>query len=377
MAGFGEKKRRWRYVRGLIGPVVLWGLFVGLLIATLQSRLHGDEEYDQAALREWVEESRSFRETLPEMVRHYLDVADPSHGQPDLLPVLTEEIHDHLQALCDPTKMYQGQLPLFPAIYRAGAGVSDGSRPFADADHLGIGHPPAPANQPGPAPGLSLFLAPRTAGRVLHCEYQMHAFNKRQRDEEAANLRLRWVGGLAAAATALAFLWIYLVQAQERGRERQHALAEHQVNQAERLLLEGELRRQEAERRQEEAERNLLEQRLATQAAERQALELKSQLYASIGIMAGSYAHNIKNLLVRPNDLLRRCLEADGLRPDQELHAARGAADAGHGHRAAAADPADRPPRPEPVGAGPPRPQRGDRATSTAPGRTWPATNGS
>ena len=68
-------------------------------------------------------------------------------------------------------------------------------------------------------------------------------------------------------------------------------------------------------RRHEETERKLLEQRLATQAAERQALELKSQLYASIGIMAGSYAHNIKNLLVRPNDLLRRCLEADGLSP--------------------------------------------------------------
>src|SRR5262249_61220219 len=57
---------------------------------------------------------------------------------------------------------------------------------------------------------------------------------------------------------------------------------------------------------------------LATQAAERHALELKSQLYASIGIMAGSYAHNIKNLLVRPNDLLRRCLEVDGLSTDQE-----------------------------------------------------------
>ena len=34
--------------------------------------------------------------------------------------------------------------------------------------------------------------------------------------------------------------------------------------------------------------------------------------------MAGSYAHNIKNLLVRPNDLLRRCLEADGLSGDQQ-----------------------------------------------------------
>ncbi len=45
--------------------------------------------------------------------------------------------------------------------------------------------------------------------------------------------------------------------------------------------------------------------------AEKSALELKSQLYASIGIMAGSYAHNIKNLLVRPNDLLARCIESE------------------------------------------------------------------
>jgi signal transduction histidine kinase len=34
--------------------------------------------------------------------------------------------------------------------------------------------------------------------------------------------------------------------------------------------------------------------------------------------MAGSYAHNIKNLLVRPNDLLSRCLEADGLSSNQQ-----------------------------------------------------------
>src|SRR5439155_17545712 len=36
------------------------------------------------------------------------------------------------------------------------------------------------------------------------------------------------------------------------------------------------------------------------------------------GIMAGSYTHNIKNLLVRPNDLLRRCLEGDGAPAEQE-----------------------------------------------------------
>src|SRR5207248_7018991 len=71
--------------------------------------------------------------------------------------------------------------------------------------------------------------------------------------------------------------------------------------------------RRRAEDQAREAERLLLEQRLATQAAEQRALELKSQLYAGIGIMAGSYAHNIKNLLVRPNDLLDRCLEVDGI----------------------------------------------------------------
>ena len=73
---------------------------------------------------------------------------------------------------------------------------------------------------------------------------------------------------------------------------------------------------------QEDLGRKLLEQeleaaKLAKRAdeAEQSALEMKSQLYAGIGIMAGSYAHNIKNLLVRPNDLLARCLEADGREP--------------------------------------------------------------
>src|SRR5262249_33811679 len=119
-------------------------------------------------------------------------------------------------------------------------------------------------------------------------------------------------------ATALAFLWIYLVHRREQERDRQRTLAQQQIDQAERLLLVEELRRQEAEHRQEEVERKLLQERLTAQESERKLLELKSQLFANIGIMAGSYAHNIKNLLVRPNDLLRRCLEADRMTGDQQ-----------------------------------------------------------
>ena len=301
------QRRFWRYLRGLAAPILLWGLFVYVLTDTLRARLHGDEEYDRDALKEWIEESRVFRDTLPEMVKEYIQAADPERKRLEQM-----QIREQLETLGNPTKMYQGQMILFPSLYRL-------ELVFPNDQAL----PPIVWESGVPRTGLSNQVRrldhPLLGGQaLLRMEYQLHAYNKRQQIEQAANLRLRWMSVLAVAATALAVLWIILVQRRERERERQRLLAQQQIGQAERLLLTEELRRQEAERRHEEAERRLLEQRLATQAAERQALELKSQLYASIGIMAGSYAHNIKNLLVRPNDLLRRCLEGDGLSPDHD-----------------------------------------------------------
>lgn len=317
MSGDRPRRRLWRSLRGLIAPLLLWCVFVGLLVTSFRQRLlRGDEEYDRAALREWIEESRVYRETLPDMVRTYLKEAKAGTDESDMLIARREEIHDHLKALCDPTKLYMGHLPLFPAIYRVELQFHTDPPLPAIIWESGIPRPRGTGE-------VQVFshpvLGPGDNRAQVRWEYQLHAFNRRQRDEQAANNRLRWVGALALGATMLAFVWIFLVQSQERTRERQRALSQQQISQAERLVLEGELRRQEAEHRQEEAERKLLEQRLATQAAEQRALELKSQLYASIGIMAGSYAHNIKNLLVRPNDLLRRCLEANGLSSDQNF----------------------------------------------------------
>jgi signal transduction histidine kinase len=147
-------------------------------------------------------------------------------------------------------------------------------------------------------------------GRV-RMNYQLHAWNKRQRNEEVKARRLWQLGLLAVAASGLGLAWLLLLQADEREHYRQRLLARERIDLAERQRLE-------EERRRVETERELLEQRLATQAAEQKALELKSHLYASIGIMAGSYAHNIKNLLVRPNDLLRRCLERAEAGPEQD-----------------------------------------------------------
>ncbi len=67
-----ERSQFWRYARTLAAPLLLWILVVIALREPLQTWLHGEESYDQAALQEWLEEARGFRQTLPEMVEDYL-----------------------------------------------------------------------------------------------------------------------------------------------------------------------------------------------------------------------------------------------------------------------------------------------------------------
>ncbi len=313
------RSRFGRYAQALTAPALLWVLVAFLLWEPIHNWIEGEDSYDKSALEEWLDEARTFRKTLPEMAADYAQTRrelqrlppPPPHPAPfdpqvsqrgqveRTVAVEGEQILEHLRALGNPpTKMYNGQLPLFPTIYRIEVIFDDRSvqpivwdseLPFRETEVQELSHP--------------LPSSPASA-RVF---YQLHAFNIRQRLEQEHQQRLQQLSILAVIATVLVAAWIVLLQR----RERQRVLVQQQVDMAERKLLE-------EGRRHEETERKLLEQRLATQAAERKALELQSQLYASIGIMAGSYAHNIKNLLVRPNDLLRRCLEADGLSGDQQ-----------------------------------------------------------
>jgi signal transduction histidine kinase len=289
--------------------MLVLAILVGWVGYALYRQAQWSQEADEYNLREWLNEARVFRQTLPELVREYLECRTPEEADDK-----AEEIREQLQALGNPTRMYQGQLPLFPDVYRIEITFGGGLNPLPE---------PLIWDSEVPRPSRVRSLQYRLLGDAderaqLVVVYQLHAYNKRQRDEEQRQTQVLVIGVLAAASTLLAAVWIWFFLRRARQRELQRLFTQQQIEHAEKLALENELKRQEAERRQEEAERTLLEQRLATQVAEQQALELKSQLYASIGIMAGSYAHNIKNLLVRPNDLLNRCLEADGLSHDQE-----------------------------------------------------------
>src|SRR5205814_8957267 len=154
-----------------------------------------------------------------------------------------------------------------------------------------------------------LRILPR--GVWVGVDYQVRVYARQQKNEREAVERGRWLSGLGAVFALVAGVWFFLALRQRRDREMRRLRAEQQAGEAERLRLQEALKREEAERRQRDAERT--------------ALELRSQMFATIGIMAGSYAHNIKNLLVRPNDLLGRCLEQDGLSPEQDhmLHEVR------------------------------------------------------
>ena len=69
-------ERTWRYVRGLAVPVALWALVGAVVARPLWMWLRGEQEYDKAALHEWIEEARVFRDSLPEMVRAYVHELD-------------------------------------------------------------------------------------------------------------------------------------------------------------------------------------------------------------------------------------------------------------------------------------------------------------
>jgi signal transduction histidine kinase len=311
-------RRLWRYSRALLAPLLIWLLLVGAL-----GWLYSEESYDEAAMKEWIEEARNNDKTLADLVQEYESslqvlarnretyernrkddraLVDYMSSQEPAV-VCREQIFQHLRSLGEPpTKMYPGQLPLFPTVYRIEVAFDPARLPARRwLEVEGTSPLDAPVVwDSGEDPSSEQYRKMPVSLRGLatvQINYQLHAWNKRQRNDQARARRLRYLGLLALAATVLGLAWLMWVQADEREQQQQRRLAREQVDRA---------------------ERELLAQRLAREAAERQALELKSHLYASIGIMAGSYAHNIKNLLVRPNDLLRRCLERRDVPDDQE-----------------------------------------------------------
>ena len=322
----------WRFIGRLAPLALLWVVMAGLLGWLLYSRAVWNEQSDRADIREWIDNTRIFRKTLAELVKEYVDLLRDSDSGADLtrrLQTKRDEINEHVRAMTEPTRMYSAQLPLFPEIYQL------------EIDFSGVTHlhnkqvPPISWESPRPRPVGSArgqvrsitfeppVEHPESAARVS-VEYRLHTYNRMQHEQDEYRFWQTAAAVVLVPSTLFALFLVVRFLRRERTRELdrwQNAVAaEHR----ERELLETRVKQQESERAREELGRKVLEQQLdaaklesRAAEAEKSALQLKSELYASIGIMAGSYAHNIKNLLVRPNDLLSRCLESDRVTSEQ------------------------------------------------------------
>lgn len=323
--------RVWRTILIMLPAVIVWSTLLGWLAGLIYDRANWSRDADEATIREWLEEARNFRKTLPELIKEYAALLhdDLGPGTENQRTLKADELNEHIRALAEPTQMYANQLPLFPEIYTLevsfpGFRLRDGSVPEAIRWDSNV---PKPRQQNQTRlQSLEYYPLGTTDRRaVVRCEYHLHAYNTYERGEKEAWLQSIQRVALLILATVIAMVFVGWFLLRERRREIQQLQAEREAEHQRRELAEAQIKQAWAVRVQEELSRKLLEQelaatRLAQQAdeAERAALEMKSQLYASIGIMAGSYAHNIKNLLVRPNDLLSRCLEGTGLPADQQ-----------------------------------------------------------
>jgi signal transduction histidine kinase len=299
-----------RRLAGIAVPIVLLGVVLVTLRGPINVWLRGGEIFDEEAIREWVREARIESAGLPQLARTYvamvqrefdlkaqantasgdvhLRLANELRAHQQKLDIKREEIQEFLKSLGNPpTGLYRGQLPLFPLIYR----LSLDFDPQYDLMPIDWD-----SQLPrGTSQYRELKAEPIAPGATITVQYHLHAYHQVEAKERQDATRRLLLGSLGLIASVSAAVWYVLFLRRQRERDRKRLIAEQQAGDADRRRLEEELKRQEAERRHDEAQR--------------QNLELKSQLFANIGIMAGSYAHNIKNLLVRPNDLLRRCLD--------------------------------------------------------------------
>jgi signal transduction histidine kinase len=316
----------WRYIARLAPLVVLWLVLAWFLGWLLYAWAGWNEASDRADVREWLENTRIFRKTLTELLLDYIDISQEGVAGPDQTARLRnkrDEIEEHIRAMIEPTRIYSSQLPLFPEIYKL------------EVEFFGLDTTPIRWESPKPKSGgaaraqlrsLTIELSPNQnqVTALIRLEYRLHTYNQMQKQQDEYRHWQTIAAAVLLTTSLLAGVLAIRFLRKERARELQQWQAAAEAEHRERELLMARVKQQEAEHQREELSRRILEQELATAKlenraveAERSALELKSQIYASIGILAGSYAHNIKNLLVRPNDLLTRCLEADGATLEQ------------------------------------------------------------
>lgn len=277
-----NSRRWWRYVRGLLPPALLFVMVLAIIVYAVEIRLRDEMEFEENILKEWVFETRVGQATLTELVENYLK------EQGSDSEIRRDAVLTHMTVLGELTRTNQGLLPLFPFVYRMSLRFEPAVKPSITWNS----NSPIPR---GIKPQSFTLVDRENLKAIIDIDVQLRAFASRQEDLIRRQAQTRHgLSLIAIASAAVALLWVILFLRRERAQELSEYRSREMLDALERQRLQEQLGREEEELKRKEAEQEVLEAR--------------TKLYADISVLAGSYAHNIKNLLVRPNDLLERCL---------------------------------------------------------------------
>jgi hypothetical protein len=232
------------------------------------SWLQGEEGRDQALLEQWIQQSRIGQHSLPGLLAAH--EKSRKANLKDVHALHKREIADFLQELGTPVSLTQsGYLPLFPVVYR-----------------MEVHFPPLSGQEPviwdSGLPRIEKASKIRFISLGDECEMILHvqlrAYQDRINIEEEQSRRKASVGFALMGLTGTGLAWIGMVgwrlEIERRARRRARETA---------LLLKSEELKQELGRQME--------------------------FLASLNVVAGSYAHNLQNLLLPPVGLVDECLE--------------------------------------------------------------------
>lgn len=267
---------RRRLINGLAFTLIaIFCVGVGILVwEPIVSWLQGEEGRDQALLEQWIQQARIGQYSLGGLLANHektrLEDIDVG-GRSRALELRRREIADFLRELGTPVSLTEsGHLPLFPMAYRMEVHfpVSSGLEPVI----WDSGLPRAEA-----AAKFRVIPLPEQCEMIL--QVQLRAYQDRLGIEEEQTRRKTTLGFALMGLTGTGLAWVGLI--------------------GWRLDID-----RKARRRAREAEL------IAKSEELRLELGRQSEFLGSLNVVAGSYAHNLQNLLLPPAGLVDECLES-------------------------------------------------------------------
>ena len=241
-------------------------------------------DLERGIMEEWFNEARIGQADLVGLARRVQELARRNQATQEETEA-REDLLEFLDALGVPTSItINQQLPLFPNIYRLAVEFDD---PDVKAVEWSSGLP-----RPfGAATKEWLVDLAGGSGTKVRAEGQLRTYQVRRAQEEDRRRGARKALAITSVVLGASIFWLgWSIRQRALSRKEKRKIRESQLEAAAEVF--------HAREEKLAAEAELLQNRL----------EQQDQILKSLQVVAGSYAHNLQNLLLPPGRLVDDCI---------------------------------------------------------------------